>query len=553
MAWAITSSNIIVDVDVVFREESQIGEKIELSETLIKALRQMKYYGLEPQHIQGLNFAELFPCIRFLVTKVLETREETGDLVRRFSEAQFKKNYELPSDSAAREDKNNAIPYLDSVAEDYKPKRKFRQAGVGERDEESKRVQATILEYGRQQKQTVVSAQEHDNEEAKERAAAIAEKLKESGITLEDIEAEEAQISEIMRNLGKVEGDAGKVSSSTVSNIVGQQASQISSAHQEYQEQIKSLGLSDMQEAKLIAEESHRREIAKLEKTLNILQGKFATVEEEHDKLSATVERAQAKLAKKEAHNERVIEETDALHELETDENQEIITKLRHYVALNKKLDEQRDDFKANCKRQLKELKAAIAEMEEEGDEDEDDERWAKVKETYEKESTKLRKAKQLLNKKNRDIARIQRKIDEIPSRAELIQYEKRFLELFEQVTATLSETKKYYSSYNTLEDSKTYISKELSLLSSINDNVREISSKTGREKFGEQIEGINDGVSNSLLKVKEKESGQILQKESLNEEYLALLDQQRRYFKAVKDFKEECSKNELLLERLNQ
>jgi uncharacterized coiled-coil protein SlyX len=108
------------------------------------------------------------------------------------------------------------------------------------------------------------------------------------------------------------------------------------------------------------------------------------------------------------------------------------------------------------------------------------------------------------LAKKNRAIATYARQLDDIPERFELTQYQRRFMELYNQGTLRYNlfkvnrnfflnilhnitikfyyisvsikhkETKQYYSLYNTLDDKKLYLSKELSLLNSIQDNYNE-------------------------------------------------------------------------------
>ena len=63
---------------------------------------------------------------------------------------------------------------------------------------------------------------------------------------------------------------------------------------------------------------------------------------------------------------------------------------------------------------------------------------------------------------KNQEMARVGRQIDDVPSRSELIQYERRFVELYEQVADKLDETRKYFSTYNALDQKRTYIQKEV-------------------------------------------------------------------------------------------
>ena len=40
----------------------------------------------------------MYPVMQFLIKKVIETREETGDLLRMYSESQFGKSYKMPND-----------------------------------------------------------------------------------------------------------------------------------------------------------------------------------------------------------------------------------------------------------------------------------------------------------------------------------------------------------------------------------------------------------------------------------------------------------------------
>lgn len=57
------------------------------------------------------------------------------------------------------------------------------------------------------------------------------------------------------------------------------------------------------------------------------------------------------------------------------------------------------------------------------------------IKDTHEKDLDRLVEHRQALGKKIRDIAMVERKIDEIPSRSELQQYQLQLVELYEQVS----------------------------------------------------------------------------------------------------------------------
>jgi hypothetical protein len=61
LCWCISNSNVDVDVDVSFEEDSNIGEKIRISESILTSLKFMKYpFQIQPVQIQGLDFEPLF-------------------------------------------------------------------------------------------------------------------------------------------------------------------------------------------------------------------------------------------------------------------------------------------------------------------------------------------------------------------------------------------------------------------------------------------------------------------------------------------------------------
>ncbi|KAJ8937632.1 hypothetical protein NQ314_011772 [Rhamnusium bicolor] len=89
-------------------------------------------------------------------------------------------------------------------------------------------------------------------------------------------------------------------------------------------------------------------------------------------------------------------------------------------------------------------------------------------------------------------------------------------------------ETKQYYTLYNTLEDTRMYMQKELSLLNSISDSYPEaMQSSSSKEEFLEQFQNILDSLSHTLQ---------------------GLVEQQRKYVAAVSQLSMECKKHETLL-----
>uniref|UniRef100_A0A452UBK7 Coiled-coil domain containing 93 n=1 Tax=Ursus maritimus TaxID=29073 RepID=A0A452UBK7_URSMA len=110
MTWCITTCSFDIDVDLLFQENSTIGQKIALSEKIVSVLPRMKCpHQLEPHQIQGMDFIHIFPVVQWLVKRAIETKEEMGDYIRSYSISQFQKTYSLPEDDDFIKRKEKAI------------------------------------------------------------------------------------------------------------------------------------------------------------------------------------------------------------------------------------------------------------------------------------------------------------------------------------------------------------------------------------------------------------------------------------------------------------
>jgi len=257
------------------------------------------------------------------------------------------------------------------------------------------------------------------------------------------------------------------------------------------------------------------------------------------------------------AYKARVLRETDKLTELENEAtNKELLGKLKALVLLNETLKTQETQFKANCKKQRTELMEFLKRLEA-GDTDDETKRMREIEKLYDRDMEKLNKLRTVLAKKNQEIARINRLIDEIPTRAELLQYERRFVELYELVSEKLVETRKYFAMYNTLNEKYEFMQQEVKLLNSVVEGFpTAMKSKGGREKLLSQFQKILEGVDKQKEQVEKEYQIEKTGLDALKDKHSALLEKQRNYFKAVKEFQDECVKNEKLanaLERLSQ
>ncbi|XP_025052723.1 coiled-coil domain-containing protein 93 isoform X2 [Alligator sinensis] len=561
MTWCITTCSFDIDVDLLFQENSTIGQKIALTEKIVSVLPKMKCpHRLEPHQIQGLDFIHIFPVVQWLVKRAIETREEMGDYIRSYSVSQFQKTHSLPEDDEFKQRKEKAIKTVTDIFEVYKPQRKYkRQDGAEELVEEESKVHATLLEYGRYTDIFLrygFSRQAGKTEQAEDKKKVLPTGLTAAGKTDayddDDLQAaEELRIKTLMTGMAVMATEEGRLTASTVGQIVGLQSDEIKQIVSEYAG--KSELSAEERPERLGAAQQHRRKVASLNKQILQKAKLLEELQATNADLQARCSEAKKMLSEVKNYSEKLDKELAALEIEESKADSSILQNLRALVAMNENLKSQEQEFKAHCREEMARLQQNIESLKVEAMENEEEKEPNKIiDQQYKTEREKLQKIRLLLARRNREIAVLQRKIDEVPSRAELTQYQKRFIELYSQVSATHKETKQFFTLYNTLDDKKVYLEKEVNLLNSIHDNFQQAMASSGsREQFLRQMEQIVEGIKQNRMKMEKKKQENKMRRDQLNDEYLELLEKQRLYFKTVKEFKEECRKNEMLLSKL--
>ncbi|XP_051891079.1 coiled-coil domain-containing protein 93 [Pristis pectinata] len=551
MTWCITTCNFDIDVDLLFQENSTIGQKISLTEKIVSVLPNMKCpHRLEPHQIQGLDFIHIFPVVQWLVKRAIETREEMGDYIRAFSISQFQKTHSLLEDDDFKQRKDKAMKTVIEVSDVYKPQRKYKRLiGAGELIDEESRVHSTLLEFGRKYGFSKQSKTEKTEDKKVILPAGLAAGMTE--LSEDDMEAvEELRIKTLMTGMAAMATEEGKLTASSVGHIVGLQSEEIKQIASEYAEKQSELSAEDRPE-RLGAAQQYRRQVVSLNK--QILQ-KSRQLEELNSEIQATCEEEKKKLVEVMNYGGKLDKELLNLEAVESKADSSILEKLRELITMNEGLKDQEQQFRNHCREEMARLQQNIENLKSAAGNEEAEvkEHSELIEQQYKEDREKLQKIRLLLARRNREIAVLQRKIDEVPSRAELTQYQRRFVELYNQVAATHKETKQFFTLYNTLDDKKVYLEKEVNLLNSIHDNFQQaMASPTTREQFLRQMEQIVEGIKQNRMKLEKKKQENKMRRDQLNDEYLELLEKQRLYFKTVKEFKEECRKNEMLLTKM--
>lgn len=535
IAWCIETCNFDVDVDLLFQENFTIGQKIALTEKLVAVLPEMKCpHHIEPHQIQGLDFIHIFPVIQWLVKRLMETREERGDFIRSFAINQFDKYYCLPEEIFAQKQQEVVLKNIITVQDVYRPQRRFRRTGALPDDEESQ-VQSTLLEYGHLRTISGQRSSEVDEND-----------VDTSGDALEVQETqklEEKKIQALMKSMASAEEQEGRVAAGVVGNIVSLQAQEISEAAERYAELQAEMDLAGAENS------SSSRLLVAMRRQKEVLEVKMQELSNEKNVLENAVKEVSVHLEHINSSKEKILSSLSEKERLETEENQVVLKKLQALVIMNDNLKQQELQFREQCKQELSRLQKMVKDAEESATPDEDNEQLAKQ---FIDERERVQKLKLLLAKRNRSMAALQRQLDEVPGRAELAQYQRRFLELYNQVAAKHKETKQFYTLYNTFHDTKLYIRKELSLLNNILDTYSAaMSTNSGKEQFLKQLDAIVEFMKQNKAKVERRRVEEQQRRDSLNQTLLGLVDQQRRYVSAVRELTIECRRNESLLAQL--
>ncbi|XP_015121471.1 coiled-coil domain-containing protein 93 isoform X2 [Diachasma alloeum] len=519
MTWCIESCSFDVDVNLLFHENLTIGQKIALTEKIVVMLPKMNCpHRIEPHQIQGLDCIHIFPVIQWLVKRSIEMRKETAGFVREFAINQFDKVHSLDGKSGSEDAKESIEVNIQLARRAYQPRRRFKRTTAAPKDETAK-VKTTLLEYGVLPVTSTAPKASKSNQGGPER-------IEEGGGDSVNAGAQVVHLEE------------ERLSASAVGGIVGLQAQEIVEVSERY----ASLSVEDGDAS------SESRVSAALEKQRSNLQNRVKRLKKEREGQVLKISEETEQLRKIQENRQSVEDAFIRMNEMETEENKGTLLKLKELLAVHAGLKDQEHKFREQCKSDLLYLQKLVENC---GETCEPQEEQSRVAE-YDALKESICKTRLLLAKKNRAIASLMRQLDDVPGRSELTQYQRRFMELYNQVSTKHKETKQYYTLYNTLDDTKLYLSKELSLLNSILENYNEaMASTSGKEQFLKQFEAIIAGVKRNKEKVEKKCAEEKERRFNLNKDLVALVEQQRKYVAAVRQLTIECRKNEALLAQL--
>ncbi|EEC19753.1 fidipidine, putative, partial [Ixodes scapularis] len=561
LAWGIELCAVDIDVDLPFNENLNIGQKIALTEKIVRVLPKMKCpHRIEPHQIQGLDFEHIFPVVQWLVKKAIETKAETEDIHREYAVYLFEKVHgDTPQETLLKMTVGNCLQCHFKIR--YRPRRRYRHHARHTLRSEELQVEATLLEYGTGMMRQPTAAGDAGADarqvwlwlvgqiiRADQRPCHVTRVSRRHETRafrmvfltfLGEASPNQFPITGFIKKLLSTEG--GNLSSSYHAEVLLQEAREATRRIAE------GVGDQEPQLARLCA-------LLRLGGELSDQEARFRQhCHQEMERLQADLAAITPEVLLQEAR-----EATRRIAEGVGDQEPQL-ARLCALLRLGGELSDQEARFRQHCHQEMERLQADLAAITPGGADGgtalpaadpEDREADAQCQ----RDRDRLQRMRLLLAKKNREIAATQRKIDEVPSRAELSQYQRRFIELYTQVAATHRETKQFYTLYNTLDDIRMYLDKEVRIFGTLTTtSSRAMTTPATRDQFLAQFEHIVEGVKQNRLKVEKKRQEAKMSRDRLHDHFLELVDKQRLYFRTVKEFKEECRKNEVLVGKLKE
>ena len=561
MAWTLTGC--FYDIDIDFKDEMTLTEKIRVSEKITAGLKSINYPNvLNPIQIQGLDLKPIYTCLQWLYKRLLETRDERNEMNKKFS-INFLKNSLLEDNKSKSknitDDENILKAKYNKIQQNrkYKPKQKL---NFDYNDE--LRVFFTMIEFGQNKS---ISFQRQLIELLKKKNLIDNSKIKESskntGPTIPDskennkLSKEELNaINEIVNNNIEEISDNNlkqKVNTSIIEAIFSENMDIISKEIDSFD---NSKGDEGIDKIKLYAKEKERLEKNKINieqqienysNELNEIQTLDNNELEEIQKIKDKIENLRLTQEQNLQNKEKIIQKVK--------EEKLSEEKLEFLSEKNKQKEELKNmisKFKKDCMAEKKIYDVKLENYKNKIDKLNSTENEAVFNEidvNYNEELNKNLQRKKDLFEQNKVINRLTRKIQLYPSKLEIIQYQKRFQELYDQINTVSEKSKKILGDYNSKNEVISLLAQKQEVFIDLKTMYRNIKKKHEKEDFKITLNNVYNTLVESLTKSGNKINEMNKDIDNNNKTLNDLRLYESNYMKLIKEYNKEYNKYNLM------
>ena len=561
MAWTLTGC--FYDIDIDFKDEMTLTEKIRVSEKITAGLKSINYPNvLNPIQIQGLDLKPIYTCLQWLYKRLLETRDERNEMNKKFS-INFLKNSLLEDNKSKSknitDDENILKAKYNKIQQNrkYKPKQKL---NFDYNDE--LRVFFTMIEFGQNKS---ISFQRQLIELLKKKNLIDNSKIKESskntGPTIPDskennkLSKEELNaINEIVNNNIEEISDNNlkqKVNTSIIEAIFSENMDIISKEIDSFD---NSKGDEGIDKIKLYAKEKERLEKNKINieqqienysNELNEIQTLDNNELEEIQKIKDKIENLRLTQEQNLQNKEKIIQKVK--------EEKLSEEKLEFLSEKNKQKEELKNmisKFKKDCMAEKKIYDVKLENYKNKIDKLNSTENEAVFNEidvNYNEELNKNLQRKKDLFEQNKVINRLTRKIQLYPSKLEIIQYQKRFQELYDQINTVSEKSKKILGDYNSKNEVISLLAQKQEVFIELKTMYRNIKKKHEKEDFKKILNNVYNTLVESLTKSGNKINEISKDIDNNNKTLNDLRLYESNYMKIIKEYNKEYNKYNIM------
>ena len=560
MAWILTGC--FYDIDIEFKDEMNLTEKIRVSEKIVAGLKAINCpMTLNPVQIQGLDLKPLYQCLQWLQKRLLETRDERNALNKKISVNFYDKEYTEPNEDQLKLS-NDTDEMLSAKYNCLKENRKYKpKKNLEYSYNDELRVYFDCIEFGEKdiafqrqfieilKKKKIVEDKNKNKAAPTPGATGGLGRMQTGGESQDKLTKEEMKIlNDVMNNnIEEISNqEKQKVSASIIDAIFSQNMAYISAEIENFD---NAKGDENIDKIKLYAKEKDRLEqnkkniasqINQYESELTNYQIQEKQEKEEIQKIQDEIERLKQTLAQNERNKETIM---NKVKEEKISEEQ-----LAFLAEKNKRKEELKANiskFKKDCLAEKKLYDAQLENYQKKIEKLNDSENIAVFNEidtNYNIELQKNTEKKKDLFNQNKVINMLTRKIQLYPSKLEIIQYQKRFQELYDQINKVSEKSNKILGENNSKAQVIALLQQKETTFSDLRNLYQSLKPKE-KDKFKNTLINVTDNLApslnNSNKKLKELFEGIDKNQKQLNEYRL----HEANYLRLIKEYNKEYNK----------
>ncbi|CAK88840.1 unnamed protein product (macronuclear) [Paramecium tetraurelia] len=593
LSWCITQSNFAIDIQ--YNDDYNIGQKIKVSEQIVKSLIEMQSpYNLQPHQIQGLDLNAIYPVIKWLIKFVLETREFRQDQNYRVSKLVGKNANQALYQQDQEEKKaiQEIVSQLDLLQDNRQTKNLKKLS-----KKDPLRVYSTLIEYGDLSSQrtynkfcALISGIQKQKQGNQQNVSAVNSKTQQNptlafqqNLFLDEVPEKKQtnqnqQVTlEQLTNLQKEKMQQAQAQIKEMSQIAGPSAEATLNEEEgrkfqklQRRNSIAGQSLSQLISKEKIAEglkQQTQEEDQEVVNTVNIklqekiiLEQQFKLQQQNLNNLEKAIEQDMQEVEQLESQNNQLTEQineeksrltkiVDALKVIDSKTkkaNQVDIKRAEEQVAKKIELKEQKTELKKEIKQEQqkieKEKEEALRNMPQENDQ----ELLKEMKSQYNQKKEKFEKKFQQFQLLNQEIVVLERKLESFPQPSEIAQYHQRFLELYDSINEEMESNKKLLLKYNNLLEVKQLAAQFVDIYRTFKENyTNNLKDKKGKIELSQNLDSTYKQLQKQLQLYQEKLQQSENKRQSIMEQYRQALAIEREYYKLLKEIKFEYEKYE--------